>query len=107
MHATLVAEHVAPVIPSCYDLLDCVGRSSACPGCGVFAIGWTRVDVDGLSILTHDGDLICPNDATFGYSPCVNCSEIPCSCAISKEVPQTDRAQTFTPVTPVLAEVAA
>ncbi|MFG2633423.1 hypothetical protein ACGFX8_05565 [Streptomyces sp. NPDC048362] len=25
--------------------------------------------IDGLRVLTHDGDLICPNDRTFGYTP--------------------------------------
>lgn len=39
----------------------------ACPGCGSdrFPL-WTRVPVDGLMVLTHDGDLICPGDPTFG-----------------------------------------
>ncbi|NEC28847.1 hypothetical protein G3I20_20260 [Streptomyces sp. SID8111] len=56
--------------PSVLDLLDVPGgRTSACPGCGEFAPGWTRVDVDGLSVLTHDGDVICPRDRRFGYRP--------------------------------------
>ena len=53
--------------PSVLDLLDTPGgRTSACPGCREFAPGWTRVDVDGLSVLTHDGDVICPRDRHFG-----------------------------------------
>lgn len=56
--------------PSVLDLLDVPGgRTSACPGCGEFAPGWTRVDVEGLSVLTHDGDVICPRDRHFGYRP--------------------------------------
>jgi hypothetical protein len=26
------------------------------------------VEADGLAIMTHDGDLICPRDATFGVA---------------------------------------
>ncbi|CAM5584768.1 hypothetical protein SALBM135S_04565 [Streptomyces alboniger] len=39
----------------------------ACPGCGSdrFPL-WTRVPVDGLEVLTHDGDTICPGDPVFG-----------------------------------------
>ncbi|MDJ0340366.1 hypothetical protein QMK19_00415 [Streptomyces sp. H10-C2] len=38
-----------------------------CPGCkGRFA-SWTWVEIDGLRVLTHDGDLICPRDRSFGY----------------------------------------
>ncbi|MGA5370088.1 hypothetical protein ACPCSD_03220 [Streptomyces griseoincarnatus] len=56
--------------PSVLDLLDVPGgRTSACPGCREFAPGWTRVDIDGLSVLTHDGDVICPRDRHFGYRP--------------------------------------
>ncbi|MFF1441478.1 hypothetical protein [Streptomyces sp. NPDC058295] len=57
------------VLASCFDLLDLPARSTACPGCGVHAPAWSRVPVDGLSILTHDGDLICPRDQSFGYPP--------------------------------------
>ncbi|MFI6354668.1 hypothetical protein ACIBJF_18895 [Streptomyces sp. NPDC050743] len=53
------------LFPSCLDLLD---RPTACPGCRAYAPGWVRVPVDGLSVLTHDGDLICPADPTFGAS---------------------------------------
>lgn len=43
-----------------------VGRSP-CPGCGSTRFSsWTWVPVDGLKVLTHDGDLICPGDPTFG-----------------------------------------
>ncbi|MFH9824412.1 hypothetical protein [Streptomyces bobili] len=56
--------------PSVVDLLDTPGgRTSSCPGCREFAPAWTRVDVDGLSVLTHDGDVICPRDRHFGYRP--------------------------------------
>lgn len=54
------------VNPSVMDLLDFLGRPATCPGCGVHAPAWTRVAVDGLSVLTHDGDVICPNDRHFG-----------------------------------------
>ncbi|MET9893604.1 hypothetical protein ABZZ47_26005 [Streptomyces sp. NPDC006465] len=50
--------------PSCYDLLDVIPR--VCPGCRAHAPSWRWVRVDGLRILTHDGDLICPKDRTFG-----------------------------------------
>ncbi|MGW1915666.1 hypothetical protein ACWCQS_34285 [Streptomyces sp. NPDC002076] len=53
------------VFPSCLDLLD---RPTSCPGCCAHAPGWARVSVDGLSVLTHDGDLICPDDPNFGTS---------------------------------------
>ncbi|MFJ8992989.1 hypothetical protein ACIRQH_21655 [Streptomyces sp. NPDC102279] len=56
--------------PSCWDLLDAApARSPRCPGCGAYAPAWVRVDIDGLSVVTHDGDLICPRDHSFGYSP--------------------------------------
>ncbi|MFJ4006976.1 hypothetical protein ACIPWL_26480 [Streptomyces sp. NPDC090023] len=51
---------------SCADLLDIPARPTACPGCGQRAPQWTWVRIDGLRILTHDGDLICPADKTFG-----------------------------------------
>ncbi|MFI1510114.1 hypothetical protein [Streptomyces sp. NPDC020597] len=57
------------VLASCFDLLDLPARPTACPGCGAHAPAWTRVPVDGLRILTHDGDLICPRDRHFGYTP--------------------------------------
>ncbi|MGI5138567.1 hypothetical protein [Streptomyces sp. CA-106110] len=53
------------LFPSCLDLLD---RPATCPGCRAHAPGWDRVPVDGLRVLTHDGDLICPADPTFGAS---------------------------------------
>ncbi|MEU6318225.1 hypothetical protein [Streptomyces sp. NPDC047009] len=53
------------LFPSCLDLLD---RPTTCPACRAHAPGWVRVPVDGLSVLTHDGDLICPTDPTFGAS---------------------------------------
>lgn len=39
----------------------------ACPGCGSerFPL-WTRVPVDGMEVLTHDGETICPGDPAFG-----------------------------------------
>ncbi|SOD85870.1 hypothetical protein [Streptomyces sp. Ag109_G2-15] len=51
---------------SCLDLLD---RPTVCPGCRAHAPRWSRVSEDGLTVLTHDGDLICPADAAFGASP--------------------------------------
>jgi hypothetical protein len=39
---------------------------TTCPGCRVHAPGWVRVPFNGFSVLTHDGDLICPADPTFG-----------------------------------------
>jgi hypothetical protein len=52
--------------PSVLDLLDVFDRPVPCPGCHVHAPRWTWVRIDGLSVLTHDGDVICPADATFG-----------------------------------------
>ncbi|MEU6418447.1 hypothetical protein [Streptomyces spiralis] len=52
--------------PSCLDLLDLLQRPVPCPGCLTHAPRWTRVRIDGLRVLTHDGDLICPADPTFG-----------------------------------------
>ncbi|MFE0730297.1 hypothetical protein ACFW2X_19010 [Streptomyces antibioticus] len=55
--------------PSVLDLLDVFDRLVPCPGCHVHAPRWTWVTIDGLRILTHDGDLICPRDRSFGYTP--------------------------------------
>ncbi|MFG2850229.1 hypothetical protein ACGFZ9_06095 [Streptomyces mirabilis] len=52
---------------SCADLLDVV--PPVCPGCHKHAPHWRWVPIDGLRILTHDGDLICPRDRSFGYTP--------------------------------------
>jgi hypothetical protein len=49
---------------SCVDLLDT--PAPVCPGCGVRAPHWVWVRIDGLRVLTHDGDVICPADRTFG-----------------------------------------
>ncbi|MEU8752371.1 hypothetical protein AB0C88_18005 [Streptomyces chartreusis] len=49
--------------PSVLDLLD---RPAACPGCRTHAPRWAWVSIDGLRVLTHDGDVICPVDRTFG-----------------------------------------
>ncbi|WP_329288407.1 hypothetical protein [Streptomyces sp. NBC_01455] len=58
------------VLASCADLLDALpARSPHCPACGTHAPAWVRVEIDGLSIVTHDGDLICPRDRSFGYTP--------------------------------------
>ncbi|MGJ5800158.1 hypothetical protein ACSCB1_13680 [Streptomyces europaeiscabiei] len=67
------------VNPSVLDLLDFLGRPAACPGCGVHAPAWTRVVVDGLSVLTHDGDVICPKDRHFGamVQPALGASPVP------------------------------
>ncbi|MFJ9709703.1 hypothetical protein [Streptomyces sp. NPDC101234] len=54
------------IFPSVLDLLDTPARPTACPGCGAHAPRWARVTVDGLRILTHDGDVICPEDRHFG-----------------------------------------
>ncbi|MGW0632616.1 hypothetical protein [Streptomyces sp. NPDC002758] len=52
--------------PSCLDLLDLPARPVTCPLCQANAPRWTWVPVDGLRVLTHDGDVICPADPTFG-----------------------------------------
>jgi hypothetical protein len=54
---------------SCADLLDT--PSPVCPGCREHAPRWAWVRIDGLRVLTHDGDLICPRDRSFGYAPLV------------------------------------
>lgn len=51
---------------SVLDLLSVPAQPNACPGCGAHAPAWTRATVDGLRILTHDGDVICPEDRHFG-----------------------------------------
>ncbi|MGW5463351.1 hypothetical protein [Streptomyces sp. NPDC003996] len=51
------------LFPSCLDLLQ---QPVACPGCRAHAPRWTWVAVDGLRVLTHDGDVICPADHSFG-----------------------------------------
>ena len=51
------------LLPSCLDLLD---RPVTCPGCRMHAPLWAWVRFDGLSVLTHDGDVICPSDRMFG-----------------------------------------
>ena len=55
------------VLPSCHGLLDAIPPT--CPGCRAHAPFWRWVLVEGLRVLTHDGDLICPKDRTFGYTP--------------------------------------
>ncbi len=52
--------------PSCLDLLDLLGRPVTCPGCRAHAPRWTWVRVGGLRVRTHDGDVICPADPSFG-----------------------------------------
>ncbi|GAB2327579.1 hypothetical protein [Streptomyces albogriseolus] len=52
--------------PSCSALLDVFDHPATCPGCRAHVPGWVRVPVDGMNILTHDGDVICPADPTFG-----------------------------------------
>ncbi|WP_156721344.1 hypothetical protein [Streptomyces apocyni] len=38
-----------------------------CPGCASDRFpSWTFVQADGLRVLTHDGNTICPGDPTFG-----------------------------------------
>ncbi|MFG2728772.1 hypothetical protein [Streptomyces canus] len=112
-----------------------------CPGCGGRFPLWSRILVDDdFVVLTHDGDMICPSDPNFGYSVCEDCkgtgasidddgsvtgvigSEIPCSCALLADVPQTTfpveigpedepipgyRTQTFSPAPDTHAAVAA
>ncbi|MFK0108456.1 hypothetical protein [Streptomyces sp. NPDC091217] len=60
------AQGARSLFPSCLDLLDVFDRPAACPGCGAHAPAWARVTVDGLRVLTHDGDVICPKDQHFG-----------------------------------------
>ncbi|MFF4549634.1 hypothetical protein ACFY1J_36315 [Streptomyces sp. NPDC001406] len=57
------------IFPSVLDLLDVPARAATCPGCGTHAPAWTRVAVDSLRVLTHDGDVICPRDRHFGSTP--------------------------------------
>ncbi|OII60837.1 hypothetical protein BJP40_08205 [Streptomyces sp. CC53] len=38
-----------------------------CPKCSARVPAWRWVRLEGLRVLTHDGDLICPKDATLGY----------------------------------------
>ena len=108
-----------------------------CPGCGSSRFPfWTWVSMDGLDVLTHDGDLICPKDANFGHQACADCGGlgsvvdedgslsgrvgliVPCVCAeLSETYPVTIgpedepmpgyRTQTFTPAPPALKAVAA
>ncbi|MFI6662732.1 hypothetical protein ACIBL8_45390 [Streptomyces sp. NPDC050523] len=52
--------------PSVLDLLDASDRPVSCPGCRVHAPRWAWVLIDGLRVLTHDGDVFCPADRTFG-----------------------------------------
>lgn len=47
---------------SCLDQLE---RPVTCPGCRLHAPRWTWVVIDGLRVLTHDGDVICPADRVF------------------------------------------
>jgi hypothetical protein len=49
------------------DLLDL--PVPVCPGCGSRVPSWAWVQVDGVRVLTHDGDVICPSDRAFGYTP--------------------------------------
>ncbi|MFF4649362.1 hypothetical protein [Streptomyces sp. NPDC001380] len=37
-----------------------------CPRCLAPAPGWRWVREGGVRVLTHDGDVICPADPTFG-----------------------------------------
>ncbi|MXM62343.1 hypothetical protein GR925_02490 [Streptomyces sp. HUCO-GS316] len=52
--------------PSVLDLLDVFDRPVPCHGCRAHAPRGTWVRIDGLRVLTHDGDVICPADRTFG-----------------------------------------
>lgn len=54
-------------LASCRDLLDVL--PIVCPGCEADAPLWRWVRLGGLRTLTHDGDLICPKDRAFGYTP--------------------------------------
>lgn len=49
------------------SLIECPGRAR-CPGCRGQFPSWTWTKVDGLMVLTHDGDRICPGDRSFGYT---------------------------------------
>ncbi|MFJ9702160.1 hypothetical protein [Streptomyces fradiae] len=44
-------------------------RRDRCPKCSARVPAWRWVRVEGLRVLTHDGDRICPKDPTFGYEP--------------------------------------
>ena len=43
-------------------------RRDRCPRCSARVPGWRWVREDGLRILTHDGNIICPNSPAFGYA---------------------------------------
>ncbi len=107
----------------------------ACPGCRSdrFPL-WTRVLVDEVEVLTHDGGTLCPSDPSFGFLVCEDCKGagtlidddgsvsgtvglvIPCVCSeivFPVEIGPEDepmpgyRAQSFTPGLPAPVEVAA
>jgi hypothetical protein len=107
-----------------------------CPGCAGHFPLWSRVLVnDDFVVLTHDGDVICPADPTFGYSVCEDCNGagtvvddgsvsgtpglvIPCVCSEIAETypveigPEDEpmpgyRSQTFIPAADTPAAVAA
>ncbi|MFJ2645849.1 hypothetical protein ACIO1C_03820 [Streptomyces sp. NPDC087420] len=116
---------------------DAYDERVPCPGCGSDRFPfWNWVLVDGLEVLTHDGDVMCPKDANFGSQVCADCDGlgcvvdedgslsgkvgliVPCVCAeIAETYPVTIgpedepmpgyRAQTFTSAPPVLKAVAA
>ncbi|MFK0190679.1 hypothetical protein [Kitasatospora sp. NPDC090308] len=41
-------------------------RRDRCPRCSTRVPAWRWVRADGLRVLTHDGNTLCPADPTFG-----------------------------------------
>ena len=54
-------------ITSVWNTIDAGLSRPPCPGCKGSFSRWTRVEFDGVEVLTHDGDTICPKDPTFGF----------------------------------------
>ncbi|MCS0639296.1 hypothetical protein NX801_27390 [Streptomyces sp. LP05-1] len=51
-------------------------RRDRCPVCHVQVPAWQWTRVDDLRVLTHDGNVICPKDPTFGYQPVTSSSAV-------------------------------
>ncbi|MEV4612308.1 hypothetical protein AB0K43_06840 [Kitasatospora sp. NPDC049258] len=51
------------------EILNMAPHSTRCPRCLTQAPAWAWVRADGLWVLTHDGNTICPRDSKFGWHP--------------------------------------
>ena len=49
-----------------YSWADNTPHPHTCPGCSGRFPTWSYVLVNGLKVLTHDGNTICPRDPHFG-----------------------------------------